>query len=154
MMMRHHVADFVMIIQCCCSQLFIPNQFYCCIFSFSERHFLYLATSLLLRLSVFIVMLNLREKQLQALGSILSLNNNRGQSKTKSLSTFFTLTFTISSYSCVCMFVFLVNEASEEYADQWKVLIYDQDCRDIISPLMNVGGLRSKGVTLHLLVSV
>jgi hypothetical protein len=36
--------------------------------------------------------------------------------------------------------------------DQWKVLIYDQSCRDIISPLMNVGALRNKGVTLHLLV--
>ena len=39
-------------------------------------------------------------------------------------------------------------------ADQWKVLVYDQSCRDVISPLMNVGSLRNKGVTLHLLVSV
>jgi len=66
-------------------------------------------------------MLNLREKQLQALSGVLSLNTSG-------------------------------IETSEDHADQWKVLIYDQDCRDIISPLMNVGTLRSKGVTLHLLL--
>lgn len=30
--------------------------------------------------------------------------------------------------------------------------MYDQDCRDIISPLMNIGALRQKGVTLHMLL--
>jgi hypothetical protein len=39
-----------------------------------------------------------------------------------------------------------------DFSDQWKVLIYDQDGRDIISPLLNVGALRQKGVTLHLQV--
>eukprot|EP00605_Chrysophyceae_sp_TOSAG23-4_P002225 GSChrysophyteH1.ASY1.ANO1.2468.1 assembled CDS len=39
-----------------------------------------------------------------------------------------------------------------DFSDQWKVLVYDQDCRDIISPLLNVGALRSKGVTLHMLL--
>ena len=34
----------------------------------------------------------------------------------------------------------------------WKVLVYDQACRDIISPLMNIGALRQKGVTLHMMV--
>lgn len=43
--------------------------------------------------------------------------------------------------------------SSVDFNDQWKVLIYDQDCRDIISPLMNIGALRQKGVTLHMLVS-
>mmetsp|Transcript_8618 Transcript_8618/g.12859 ORF Transcript_8618/g.12859 Transcript_8618/m.12859 type:complete len:651 (-) Transcript_8618:37-1989(-) len=43
-------------------------------------------------------------------------------------------------------------ESSEDFTDQWKVLVYDQDCRDIISPLMNVGALRSRGVTLHLML--
>ena len=46
----------------------------------------------------------------------------------------------------------VVAEASEDFADAWKVLIYDSDCRDIISPLMNIGALRQKGVTLHMLV--
>ena len=41
---------------------------------------------------------------------------------------------------------------SEEFTDTWKVLVYDQACRDIISPLMNIGALRQKGVTLHMLV--
>ena len=40
-----------------------------------------------------------------------------------------------------------------DFNDQWKVLIYDAECRDVISPLMNVASLRRKGVTLHLLVS-
>lgn len=43
-------------------------------------------------------------------------------------------------------------DSHEEFVDYWKVLVYDEDCRDIISPLMNVGALRQKGVTLHLLL--
>jgi hypothetical protein len=43
-------------------------------------------------------------------------------------------------------------DVTEDFADTWKVLIYDQDCRDIISPLMNIGALRQLGVTLHMLV--
>jgi len=41
---------------------------------------------------------------------------------------------------------------NDEFIDNWKVLVYDQDCRDIISPLLNVGALRQKGVTLHMLL--
>lgn len=44
------------------------------------------------------------------------------------------------------------SETAEDFTDQWKVLVYDQDCRDIISPLMNIGALRQKGVTLHMLL--
>jgi len=43
-------------------------------------------------------------------------------------------------------------ELTDDFSDQWKVLIYDNDCRDIISPLLNVGELRKKGVTLHMLI--
>lgn len=39
-----------------------------------------------------------------------------------------------------------------DFGEQWKVLIYDHDGRDIISPLLNVGALRQKGVTLHMMV--
>ena len=39
-----------------------------------------------------------------------------------------------------------------DFNDQWKVLIYDADGRDIISPLLHIGALRQKGVTLHLMV--
>eukprot|EP00612_Vaucheria_litorea_P008385 CAMPEP_0171473840 /NCGR_PEP_ID=MMETSP0946-20130122/2080_1 /TAXON_ID=109269 /ORGANISM="Vaucheria litorea, Strain CCMP2940" /LENGTH=657 /DNA_ID=CAMNT_0012003679 /DNA_START=19 /DNA_END=1992 /DNA_ORIENTATION=+ len=38
------------------------------------------------------------------------------------------------------------------WSDQWKVLIYDRTCRDIISTLFNVSQLRKQGVTLHLLI--
>jgi hypothetical protein len=37
--------------------------------------------------------------------------------------------------------------------NQWKIVVYDAHCRSIISPVMNVSDLRSRGVTLHLLIS-
>eukprot|EP01041_Mallomonas_annulata_P003196 gene3196-6307_t len=45
------------------------------------------------------------------------------------------------------------SDGTDDVSDQWKVLIYDQDCRDIISPVMNVGALRQKGVTLHMMIN-
>lgn len=36
--------------------------------------------------------------------------------------------------------------------NQWKILIYDKECRSIISPLLSVSQLRRRGVTLHLLL--
>ncbi|KNC54418.1 Sec1 family domain-containing protein 1 [Thecamonas trahens ATCC 50062] len=33
---------------------------------------------------------------------------------------------------------------------QWKVLIYDSFCKDVLAPLVKVGHLRDKGVTLYL----
>ena len=44
------------------------------------------------------------------------------------------------------------SSTQDDFSDQWKLLIYDNDCRDIISPLLNVGALRAKGVTLHMLL--
>lgn len=41
---------------------------------------------------------------------------------------------------------------SVNFNDQWKVLVYDTEGRDVISPLLNVGALRAKGVTLHMLL--
>jgi hypothetical protein len=37
--------------------------------------------------------------------------------------------------------------------NQWKILIYDAECRSIISPLLSVAQLRRRGVTLHLLLT-
>lgn len=37
--------------------------------------------------------------------------------------------------------------------NQWKILIYDAECRSIISPIMSVQQLRRRGVTLHLLLN-
>lgn len=45
------------------------------------------------------------------------------------------------------------REGTEDFNDQWKLLIYDEDSRDTISPIMNVGSLRQSGVTLHLLLN-
>ena len=48
----------------------------------------------------------------------------------------------------------LSREQPDESAwhEPWKVLVYDRFCRDVISPLLNVGELRKQGVTLHLLL--
>ena len=37
--------------------------------------------------------------------------------------------------------------------NQWKILIYDTDCRSVISPILSVQQLRRRGVTLHLLLN-
>ncbi|PRP74428.1 hypothetical protein PROFUN_06557 [Planoprotostelium fungivorum] len=41
-------------------------------------------------------------------------------------------------------------ESKESLDEPWKILIYDDYCRDILSPLLRVGDLRKHGVTLHL----
>jgi hypothetical protein len=40
------------------------------------------------------------------------------------------------------------------WQNPWKVLVYDAYCRDIISPLLTVGDLRKRGITLYLLLDV
>ncbi|RLN59013.1 hypothetical protein BBJ28_00006811, partial [Nothophytophthora sp. Chile5] len=52
---------------------------------------------------------------------------------------------------CANVFGF-VCERSDRWGDQWKVLIYDRFCRDIISPILKLHELRKKGVTLHMLL--
>jgi hypothetical protein len=42
------------------------------------------------------------------------------------------------------------SKSGGKEASAWKVLVYDEFCRDVISPLLNVGALRELGVTLHL----
>lgn len=87
--------------------------------------------------------MNLRDKQITCLQKMLSLAPSGS-----------TILISIP-----CMFVLspkspwdYIGSTGSDFSDQWKVLIYDQDCRDIISPLLNVGALRQKGVTLHLLL--
>jgi hypothetical protein len=41
--------------------------------------------------------------------------------------------------------------SSVGWGEQWKLLIYDRFCRDVISPLLNVSQLRKQGITLHML---
>lgn len=40
----------------------------------------------------------------------------------------------------------------DRWGNQWKVLVYDRFCRDIISPILKLHELRKKGVTLHMLI--
>lgn len=43
-------------------------------------------------------------------------------------------------------------QTKDQWADQWKVLVYDSAGRDIISPLLDLAQLRRNGVTLHMLL--
>ena len=67
--------------------------------------------------------MNLRERQKAAIGKMLTIQQNGGKST-----------------------------GFKDLSDQWKVLVYDRDCMDIISPLLNIGELREYGVTLHMLL--
>jgi hypothetical protein len=42
------------------------------------------------------------------------------------------------------------NQTETKGVSAWKLLIYDDFCRDIIAPLLNIGQLREHGITLHL----
>lgn len=79
---------------------------------------------------------SLKTSQLNAIHRMLSLNDT-------------TKTPTVSSDG-----VYNYNDAPAGTSyNQWKILIYDAPCRSIISPLLSVSQLRSRGVTLHLLIS-
>ncbi|KAL7548286.1 hypothetical protein ACHAWF_011575 [Thalassiosira exigua] len=44
------------------------------------------------------------------------------------------------------------SSSSSDPSSPWKILIYDAHTRSIVSPLLSVSDLRSRGVTLHLLL--
>ncbi|KAJ1620374.1 Sec1-like protein [Pavlovales sp. CCMP2436] len=44
------------------------------------------------------------------------------------------------------------GDAASAWQEPWKVLVYDRACQDVISPLLRVGDLRNRGITLHLLI--
>ncbi|GMF36460.1 unnamed protein product [Phytophthora fragariaefolia] len=49
-------------------------------------------------------------------------------------------------------FADVAQDSADRWGDQWKVLVYDRSCRDIISPILKLHELRKKGVTLHMLL--
>jgi hypothetical protein len=42
------------------------------------------------------------------------------------------------------------NEQGLGNSQTWKVLVYDNFCKEVVAPLLRIGGLRNHGVTLHL----
>jgi hypothetical protein len=42
------------------------------------------------------------------------------------------------------------QDSKAYWQDVWKLLIYDDYCRAILSPLFKVGDLRQLGITLHM----
>lgn len=81
---------------------------------------------------------SLKSAQLHAIHRMLSLNDDSMSSSTSPSSP------TASAYS---------NAPAGTSCNQWKILIYDKPCQQIISPLLSVPQLRSRGVTLHLLIN-
>ena len=78
-------------------------------------------------MSAFTGSFSLREKQKQAVSRLLNLNKSSvGRSDSGS---------------------------ARQFNYNWKVLIYDEHCSDILSPLLNVQELRELGVTLHMQIS-
>jgi hypothetical protein len=53
---------------------------------------------------------------------------------------------------CLTKMLTIKSSSDDSTTDQWKILIYDTDCRDIISPLLNINALHQRGVTLYLMV--
>jgi len=41
---------------------------------------------------------------------------------------------------------------SDGWAETWKILIFDDSCKDILTQVVKVGELRKQGVTLNLYV--
>ena len=75
---------------------------------------------------------SLKESQLRAIHRLLSLQASSTSDAT----------YDINDYTRV--------PAGSSH-NEWKVLIYDKPCQSIISPLLTVSQLRSRGVTLHML---
>ncbi len=86
---------------------------------------------------------SLKTLQLNAIHRMLSLNDDSTSSSQPSSPTNAS-TSPSSSYN--------LAPAGTSH-NSWKILIYDKPCRSIISPLLSVSQLRSRGVTLHLLIN-
>jgi sec1 family domain-containing protein 1 len=83
-------------------------------------------------------MQSLRDRQIASIEKILGLNQNEAE-ETTALDT---PTNGVSSPTTA-----LLNENGEPI---WKVLVFDNLGRDIISSVLRVNDLRSRGVTIHL----
>lgn len=83
-------------------------------------------------------MTSLKSCQLNAIHRMLSMNEATPPT-----------TSTSSTNSNATTLNYAQAPAGTSY-NQWKILIYDKPCQAIISPLLTVSQLRSRGVTLHL----
>jgi sec1 family domain-containing protein 1 len=77
----------------------------------------------------------LRDRQIASIEHILSLNHNDSALSND------------DAAATAAEAASLVNENGEPI---WKVLVFDNLGRDIISSVLRVNDLRSKGVTIHL----
>ena len=72
---------------------------------------------------------NIRSKQKEALCSMLNLNNGNNGTESNN------------------------NTEQTNWSDVWKILVYDDHCRDILAPLLNKAELKKQGVTLYLFLN-
>lgn len=90
-------------------------------------------------------MSSLKSCQLNSIHRMLSMNESTPPSSS-------TTTSTSSTSNNPTTLNYSQAPAGTSY-NQWKILIYDKPCQSIISPLLTVSQLRSRGVTLHLNIS-
>lgn len=83
-------------------------------------------------------MQSLRDRQIGSIEKILGLNHNEPEQPN---------TLESSSNGVSNATAALLNENGEPI---WKVLVFDNLGRDIISSVLRVNDLRSRGVTIHL----
>lgn len=83
-------------------------------------------------------MQSLRDRQIASIEKILSLNHNEGEDGAAVEPTSDGVSIPTTA---------LLNEDGEPI---WKVLVFDNLGRDIISSVLRVNDLRSRGVTIHL----
>lgn len=83
-------------------------------------------------------MQSLRDRQIASIEKILGLNQNVAEQSN---------TLESSSNGVSNPTAALLNENGEPI---WKVLVFDNLGRDIISSVLRVNDLRSRGVTIHL----
>ncbi|PVU94944.1 hypothetical protein BB561_002148 [Smittium simulii] len=84
---------------------------------------------------------SLRDRQISSVVQALNLNssNKENSYEQKSYQNYLN-----SSY----------NNTAEDSEDEttWKILIFDEYCRDIVSTLLKVSDLRENGITVHMLL--
>lgn len=83
-------------------------------------------------------MQSLRDRQIASIEKILGLNQNESEHSDA---------LEASSNGVSSPTAALLNENGEPI---WKVLVFDNLGRDIISSVLRVNDLRSRGVTIHL----
>lgn len=99
-------------------------------------------------------MSSLKSCQLNAIHRMLSMNESAPPTSTSTTTASTSNISTMNNNNNTTSTTLNYSQAPAGTSyNQWKILIYDKPCQAIISPLLTVSQLRSRGVTLHLNIS-